>query len=130
MVEQLDKFLNDIIKFVGFFLSERFINVFLQIVLFMYQQFQKELVGVYRINKLCGKCYFYFLISKIFVEVGKNNFKKKFSNKKKVVLMFVNVEEEFFYEKVIFKFNYLVQEESDICLGGKWFFDDVLMMFL
>ena len=44
---------------------------------------------------------------------------------KKDELMFANAEEEFFYEKAILKFNYSVQEESDVCLGGQWSFDDV-----
>ena len=72
-------------------------------------------------------CYFYLLISKMFVEAGKKNSKKKWSNQKKDELMFANAEEEFFYEKTILKFNYSVQEESDTCLGGRWSFDDVPM---
>ncbi|XP_011841827.1 PREDICTED: BRCA2 and CDKN1A-interacting protein isoform X2 [Mandrillus leucophaeus] len=127
MVEQLDKFLNDTTKPVGLLLSERFINIPPQIALPMYQQLQKELAEAHRTNKPCGKCYFYLLISKTFVEAGKNNSKKKLSNKKKAALMFANAEEEFFYEKAILKFNYSVQEESDTCLGGKWSFDDVPM---
>ncbi|XP_011785577.1 PREDICTED: BRCA2 and CDKN1A-interacting protein isoform X2 [Colobus angolensis palliatus] len=127
MVEQLDKFLNDTTKPVGLLLSERFINIPPQIALPMYQQLQKELAEAHRTNKPCGKCYFYLLISKTFVEAGKNNSKKKLSNRKKAALMFANAEEEFFYEKAILKFNYSVQEESDTCLGGKWSFDDVPM---
>ncbi|XP_012636831.1 BRCA2 and CDKN1A-interacting protein isoform X2 [Microcebus murinus] len=110
MVEQLDKLLNDTTKPVGFLLSER-----------------KELADAHKTNKPCGKCCFYLLISKTFVEAGKNNSKKKWSNQKKDELMFANAEEEFFYEKAILKFNYSVQEESDTCLGGKWSFDDVPM---
>ncbi|XP_010356112.1 BRCA2 and CDKN1A-interacting protein isoform X3 [Rhinopithecus roxellana] len=127
MVEKLDKFLNDTTKPVGLLLSERFINIPPQIALPMYQQLQKELAEAHRTNKPCGKCYFYLLISKTFVEAGKNNSKKKLSNRKKTALMFANAEEEFFYEKAILKFNYSVQEESDTCLGGKWSFDDVPM---
>lgn len=59
---------------------------------------RKELAEAHRTNKPCGKCYFYLLISKTFVEAGKNNSKKKLSNKKKAALMFANAEEEFFYE--------------------------------
>ncbi|XP_024645384.1 BRCA2 and CDKN1A-interacting protein isoform X4 [Macaca nemestrina] len=99
MVEQLDKFLNDTTKPVGLLLSERFINIPPQIALPMYQQLQKELAEAHRTNKPCGKCYFYLLISKTFVEAGKNNSKKKLSNKKKAALMFANAEEEFFYEE-------------------------------
>ncbi|XP_012510815.1 PREDICTED: BRCA2 and CDKN1A-interacting protein [Propithecus coquereli] len=127
MVEQLDKLLNDNTKPVGFLLSERFINVPPQIALPMHQQLQKELADAHKTNKPCGKCCFYLLISKTFVEAGKNNSKKKWSNQKKDELMFANAEEEFFYEKAILKFNYSVQEESDTCLGGRWSFDDVPM---
>uniref|UniRef100_A0A2K5L8U5 BRCA2 and CDKN1A-interacting protein n=1 Tax=Cercocebus atys TaxID=9531 RepID=A0A2K5L8U5_CERAT len=113
MVEQLDKFLNDTTKPVGLLLSERFINIPPQITLPMYQQLQKELAEAHRTNKPCGKCYFYLLISKTFIE--------------KAAFMFANAEEELFYEKAILKFNYSVQEESDTCLGGKWSFDDIPM---
>uniref|UniRef100_A0A8D2E668 BRCA2 and CDKN1A-interacting protein n=1 Tax=Theropithecus gelada TaxID=9565 RepID=A0A8D2E668_THEGE len=71
MVEQLDKFLNDTTKPVGLLLSERFINIPPQIALPMYQQLQKELAEAHRTNKPCGKCYFYLLISKTFVEQQK-----------------------------------------------------------
>uniref|UniRef100_A0A8B9WZU4 BRCA2 and CDKN1A interacting protein n=1 Tax=Bos mutus grunniens TaxID=30521 RepID=A0A8B9WZU4_BOSMU len=127
MVEQLDRLFNDTARPVGFLLSERFINVPPQIALPMHQQLQKELAEAHRANKPCGKCYFYLLISKTFVEAGKSNSKKKRSNQKKDELMFANAEEEFFYEKAILKFNYSVQEESDTCLGGRWSFDDVPM---
>ncbi|KAM5139238.1 BRCA2 and CDKN1A-interacting protein [Callospermophilus lateralis] len=126
VVEQLDKLLNDTTKPVGFLLSERFINVPPQIALPMHQQLQKELVESHKTNKPCGKCSFYLLISKTFVEAGKSNSKKKWSNQKDE-LMFVNAEEEFFYEKAVLKFNYSVQEESDTCLGGRWSFDDIPM---
>uniref|UniRef100_A0A2K6C926 BRCA2 and CDKN1A-interacting protein n=1 Tax=Macaca nemestrina TaxID=9545 RepID=A0A2K6C926_MACNE len=105
MVEQLDKFLNDTTKPVGLLLSERFINIPPQIALPMYQQLQKELAEAHRTNKPCGKCYFYLLISKTFVEQQK----------------------ESCIHKAILKFNYSVQEESDTCLGGKWSFDDIPM---
>ncbi|MBV95605.1 BRCA2 and CDKN1A-interacting protein, partial [Eschrichtius robustus] len=145
MAEQLDKLFNDATRPVGFLLSERFINVPPQIALPMHQQLQKELAEAHKTNKPCGKCYFYLLISKTFVEAGKSNSKKKWSSRKKDELMFANAEEEFFYEtslsshnsfmlrkqlgqwKAILKFNYSVQEESDTCLGGRWSFDDVPM---
>uniref|UniRef100_A0A2K6RPV1 BRCA2 and CDKN1A interacting protein n=1 Tax=Rhinopithecus roxellana TaxID=61622 RepID=A0A2K6RPV1_RHIRO len=73
IVEQLDKFLNDITKPVGLLLSERFINIPTQITLPMYQQLQKELAEAHRTNKPCGKCYFYLLISKTFVEQQKES---------------------------------------------------------
>ncbi|KAB1271474.1 BRCA2 and CDKN1A-interacting protein [Camelus dromedarius] len=152
LVEQLGKLLNDTTKPVGFLLSERFINVPPQVALPMHQQLQsfklqkysgvheelrigiacalrlrKELAEAHKTNKPCGRCCFYLLISKTFVEAGKSNSKKKWSNQKKAELMFANAEEEFFYEKAILKFNYSVQEESDTCLGGRWSFDDVPM---
>lgn len=59
---------------------------------------RKELAEAHRTNKPCGKCHFYLLISKTFVEAGKSNSKKKWSDPKKEELMFANAEEEFFYE--------------------------------
>ncbi|EPY78214.1 BRCA2 and CDKN1A-interacting protein [Camelus ferus] len=98
LVEQLGKLLNDTTKPVGFLLSERFINVPPQVALPMHQQLQKELAEAHKTNKPCGRCCFYLLISKTFVEAGKSNSKKKWSNQKKAELMFANAEEEFFYE--------------------------------
>ncbi|XP_048362221.1 BRCA2 and CDKN1A-interacting protein [Sphaerodactylus townsendi] len=123
MVEQLDKLLSDTIKPVGFLLSERFINVPPQIALPMHQQLQKEMTEAQRTNKPCGKCYFYLLLSKTFTD-AKSNRKKGSSAQKKEELMFSNAEEEFFYEKSLLKFSYSVQEESDMCLGGRWSFED------
>ncbi|XP_031244483.1 BRCA2 and CDKN1A-interacting protein [Mastomys coucha] len=125
MVEQLDKLLNDTSKPVGFLLSERFINVPPQIALPMHQQLQKELAEARRTNKPCGKCCFYLLISKTFVEAGKSSSRKRRDSLPQEALMFANAEEEFFYEKAILKFSYSVQGESDTCLGGRWSFDDV-----
>ncbi|XP_049992726.1 BRCA2 and CDKN1A-interacting protein [Alexandromys fortis] len=127
MVEQLDQLLNDTSKPVGFLLSERFINVPPQIALPMHQQLQKELADAQRTNKPCGKCYFYLLISKTFVEAKKSGSKKKQDGLQQEALMFANAEEEFFYEEAILKFSYSVQGESDTCLGGRWSFDDVPM---
>ncbi|KAM9197675.1 BRCA2 and CDKN1A-interacting protein [Dugong dugon] len=127
LVEQLDKLLGDTSRPVGFLLSERFINVPPQIALPMHQQLQKELAEAHKTNKPCGKCYFYLLISKTFVEAGKHSSRKKRSNQKQDGLMFANAEEEFFYEKAVLKFSYSVQDESDTCLGGRWSFDDVPM---
>lgn len=59
---------------------------------------RKELAEAHKTNKPCGKCYFYLLISKTFVEAGKNNSRKKGNNQEKEELMFANAEEEFFYE--------------------------------
>ncbi|KAM6444103.1 BRCA2 and CDKN1A-interacting protein [Liasis olivaceus] len=126
VVEQLDKFLSDTTKPVGFLLSERFINVPPQIALPMHQQLQKELAEAQRTNKPCGKCYFYLLISKTYT--NKKNAKKKGSGThQKEELMFSNAEEEFFYEQSLLKFSYSVEEDSDSCLGGRWSFEDVPM---
>lgn len=127
MVEQLDKLLNDTSKPVGLLLSERFINVPPQIALPMHQQLQKELAEARRTNKPCGKCCFYLLISKTFVEAGKSTSRKRRDGLPQEALMFANAEEEFFYEKAVLKFSYSVQGESDTCLGGRWSFDDVPM---
>ncbi|KAM5320292.1 BRCA2 and CDKN1A-interacting protein isoform 3-T3 [Glossophaga mutica] len=116
VVDQLDKLLSDAAKPVGLLLSERFINVPPQIALPMHQQLQKELAEAHRTNKPCGKCHFYLLISKTFVEAAKNNSRQKRSSHQKDELVFANAEEEFFYE-----------EESDTRLGGRWAFDDVPM---
>lgn len=59
----------------------------------MWMSHRKELADAQRTNKPCGKCYFYLLISKTFVEAGKSG-----SKKKQEALMFANAEEEFFYE--------------------------------
>ena len=59
---------------------------------------RKELAEAHKTNKPCGKCYFYLLISKTFVEAGKNSKKKGSNQEEKEELMFANAEEEFFYE--------------------------------
>uniref|UniRef100_A0A8D1GXU5 BRCA2 and CDKN1A-interacting protein n=1 Tax=Sus scrofa TaxID=9823 RepID=A0A8D1GXU5_PIG len=106
LAEQLGRLLGDAARPVGFLLSERFVNVPPQIALPLHQQLQKELAEAHRTNKPCGKCHFYLLISKTFVEAGKSNSKKKWSDPKKEELMFANAEEEFFYEKALLKFSY------------------------
>ncbi|XP_066211615.1 BRCA2 and CDKN1A-interacting protein isoform X2 [Saccopteryx leptura] len=126
VVEQLHKLLNDTARPVGFLLSERFINVPPQIALPMHRQLQKELAEAHETNKSCGKCHFYLMISKTFMEVGGSSSGKKRGGRKQDALMFANAEEEFFYEAVL-KFSYSVQEQSDTCLGGRWSFDDVPM---
>ncbi|KAM8923892.1 BRCA2 and CDKN1A-interacting protein [Pelodytes ibericus] len=126
VVEQLDKVLNDISKPVGLLLSERFINVPAQIALPMHQQLQKELAEAQRTNKPCGKCYYYLILCKTFMEAAKTS-KGRGGSQAKSELMFANAEDEFFYEKALLKFNYSVQEESDTQLGGRWSFDDVPM---
>ncbi|XP_045047552.2 BRCA2 and CDKN1A-interacting protein isoform X3 [Desmodus rotundus] len=98
VVDQLGELLSDAAKPVGLLLSERFINVPPQVALPMHQQLQKELAEAHKTSKPCGKCYFYLLISKTFVEAAKNNSRKKRSGHQKEELVFANAEEEFFYE--------------------------------
>ncbi|KAM9324144.1 BRCA2 and CDKN1A-interacting protein [Gastrophryne carolinensis] len=126
-VELLDKVFNDISKPVGLLLSERFINVPAQIALPMHQQLQKELAEAQRTNKPCGKCYYYLIISKTFVEPAKKSKQGGGGVPSKEDMMFANAEEEFFYENAVLKFNYSVHEESDSQLGGRWSFDDTPM---
>ncbi|XP_056388975.1 BRCA2 and CDKN1A-interacting protein isoform X2 [Hyla sarda] len=125
VVQQLDKILNDISKPVGLLLSERFINVPAQIALPMYQQLQKEMDDAQKTNKPCGKCYYYLLISKTFMEAAKKS--AKAGTQGKGEMMFANAEEEFLYENAVLKFNYSVQGECDTQLSGKWSFDDAPM---
>lgn len=73
--------------------------------------FRKELAEAHRTNKPCGQCSFYLLISKTFVEAGKNNPKRRWSHQEKEELMFANAEEEFFYE-VIFLFSFICIDVS------------------
>lgn len=68
---------------------------------------RKELAEAHKTNKPCGKCCFYLLISKTFVEAGKGSSKKKRSSQKKEELMFANAEEEFFYEVRLSRFTRL-----------------------
>ncbi|MEE6486369.1 hypothetical protein FKM82_014586 [Ascaphus truei] len=126
MVEQFDKVLNDSSKPVGLLLSERFINVPAQIALPMHQQLQKELIEAQKTNKPCGKCYYYLLLSKTLVEVGKKA-KGALESQANIDLTFANAEEEFFYEQALLKFNYSVQDESDTQLAGRWSFADIPM---
>ncbi|XP_063818307.1 BRCA2 and CDKN1A-interacting protein isoform X2 [Pseudophryne corroboree] len=124
-VEQLDKVFNDNSKAVGLLLGERFINVPAQIALPMHQQLQKELAEAQRTNKPCGKCYYYLIVSKTYMEAAQKS--QGGGTQGKEEMMFANAEEEFFYEQAILKFNYSVQEERDMQLGGKWSFDDTPM---
>ncbi|XP_004700933.1 BRCA2 and CDKN1A-interacting protein [Echinops telfairi] len=126
LVERLDKLLRDSAQPVGLLLSERFINVPPQVALPMHQQLQKELAEAHKTNQPCGKCSFYLLISKTFVEAGTARAKER-SSQGQAELLFANAEEEFFYEEATLKFSYSVLEESDTRLGGRWSFDDVPM---
>ncbi|XP_066096029.1 BRCA2 and CDKN1A-interacting protein isoform X4 [Saccopteryx bilineata] len=100
---------------------------FLQLLFSQTYRIRKELAEAHEKNKSCGKCHFYLMISKTFVEVGGSSSGKKRGGRKQDALMFANAEEEFFYEKALLKFSYSVQEQSDTCLGGRWSFDDVPM---
>ncbi|XP_030630126.1 protein BCCIP homolog [Chanos chanos] len=119
VTERLEKVLNDTVEPVGLLLSERFINVPPQIALPLHKQLQEEMTEAQRTNKPCGKCRYILMISKTCMEASKNAPKGN--------LMFVNAEEEFFYEHAAEKFSYSVQEEADSCLTGRWSFNDVPM---
>ncbi|XP_051968971.1 protein BCCIP homolog [Xyrauchen texanus] len=109
---------------VGLLLSERFVNIPPQIALPMHKQLQQEMAEAERTNKPSGKCQFCLMISKTCKPA-----KKSISGhgQPKDELMFVNDEEEFFYEQAALKFSYSVQDEADSCATGKWSHDDVPM---
>ncbi|XP_055962644.1 BRCA2 and CDKN1A-interacting protein [Sorex fumeus] len=121
--QQLERLLRDPARPVGLLLSERFLNVPPQVALPLHQQLQKELAEAQRTNKPCGKCHFYLLISKTFVEAGKDGAGQRPRGPGKEELRFANAEEEFFYEKALLKFSFPVQD-GDTCLGGSWAFGD------
>ncbi|KAF3853748.1 hypothetical protein F7725_014436 [Dissostichus mawsoni] len=102
MTEEIELILNDPSKPVGLLLSERFINVPPQIALPLHKQ----------LHKTCK-------------EVSKSVPARGAAPKEEY--LFVNAEEEFFFEQAIIKFHYSVQEETDSCLSGRWSFDDVPM---
>ncbi|XP_029933448.1 protein BCCIP homolog [Myripristis murdjan] len=125
MTEQLEQILQDTSKPVGLLLSERFINVPPQIALPLHKQLQEEMAEAQRTNKPSGRCHYCLMISKTCKEATKSIPARGGAPKEE--LMFVNAEEEFFYEQATMKFNYSVQEEADSCLSGRWSFDDVPM---
>ncbi|CAL9699237.1 unnamed protein product [Knipowitschia caucasica] len=120
--EELEKLLSDQNRSVGLLLSERFINVPPQIALPLHKQLQEEMAEAQRTNKPSGRCHFCLMISKTCKETSKNN-----SRGDKDQILFVNAEEEFFYEEASLKFHYSVEGETDSCLSGRWSFDDVPM---
>ncbi|KAM9831713.1 protein BCCIP homolog [Neosynchiropus ocellatus] len=124
-VEQLEKILNDTSNPVGFLLSERFINVPPQIALPLHKQLQEEILEAQRTNKPSGKCNYFLMICKTCREASKSIPARGGAPKEDY--MFVNAEEEFFYEQASIKFHFSVQEETDSCLSGRWSFDDVPM---
>ncbi|XP_071380087.1 protein BCCIP homolog [Centroberyx affinis] len=125
VTEQLEQILNDTSKPVGLLLSERFINVPPQIALPLHKQLQEEIAEAQRTNKPSGRCHYCLMISKTCKEATKSIPARGGAPKDE--LMFVNAEEEFFYEQATMKFHYSVQEEADSCLSGRWSFDDVPM---
>ncbi|KAM4623811.1 protein BCCIP homolog [Polymixia lowei] len=125
VAEQLEQTLNDTSKPVGLLLSERFINVPPQIALPLHKQLQEEMAEAQRTNKPSGRCHYCLMISKTCREATKTVPARGGAPKDE--LMFVNAEEEFFFEEATTKFHYSVQEETDSCLSGRWSFDDVPM---
>ncbi|XP_075999735.1 protein BCCIP homolog [Genypterus blacodes] len=125
VMEQLELILSDTSKPVGLLLSERFINVPPQIALPLHKQLQEEIAEAQRTNKPSGKCHYCLMISKTCKEVTKSIPARGGAPKDEY--LFVNAEEEFFYEQAIMKFHYSVQDEADSCLSGRWSFDDVPM---
>uniref|UniRef100_A0A3Q3X7M5 Protein BCCIP homolog n=1 Tax=Mola mola TaxID=94237 RepID=A0A3Q3X7M5_MOLML len=125
VAEQLEKILNDTSKPVGLLLSERFINVPPQIALPLHKHLQEEIAEAQRTNKPSGRCHYCLMISKTCKEPSKNIPARGGAPKEEY--MFVNAEEEFFYEQAIIKFHYSVQEETDSCLSGRWSLKDVPM---
>ncbi|KAM9838093.1 protein BCCIP homolog [Aulostomus maculatus] len=123
--EQLEEILSDTSKPVGLLLSERFINVPPQIALPLHKQLQDEISEAQRTNKPSGRCHYCLMISKTCKEATKSIPAR--GGPPKEEYMFVNAEEEFFYEQAIVKFHYSVQDETDSCLSGRWSFDDVPM---
>ncbi|TRY55491.1 hypothetical protein DNTS_004138 [Danionella cerebrum] len=109
---------------VGLILSERFVNVPPQIALPMHKQLQKEMAEAQRTNKPSGKCQFFLMISKTCKPAKKS---KSAPDPSKEELLFINDEEEFFYQEATVKFSYSVQDEADSCATGKWSYDDVPM---
>merc|ERR1712235_36145 len=111
VTEQLEKVLEDTTKPVGLLLSERFINVPPQIALPLHTQLQEELAEAQRSNKPSGRCHYCLMISKTCKEASRSVPARGSAPKDQ--LMFVNAEEEFFFEQATIKFNYSVQEEAD-----------------
>ncbi|XP_072312530.1 protein BCCIP homolog [Eucyclogobius newberryi] len=124
--ERLEKILSDPSRSVGLLLSERFINVPPQIALPLHKQLQEEIAEAQRTNKPSGRCHYSLMISKTCKEESKN-ISRSGPRAPKDQLLFVNAEEEFFYEHAVLKFHYSVEEETDSCLSGRWSFDDVPM---
>ncbi|XP_062234450.1 protein BCCIP homolog [Platichthys flesus] len=125
MTEQLEQILSDSSKPVGLLLSERFINVPPQIALPLHKQLQEEIAEAQRTNKPSGKCHYCLMISKTCKEATKSIPARGGAPKEEY--LFVNAEEEFFYEQAIMKFHFSVQDETDSCLSGRWSFEDVPM---
>ncbi|XP_057682292.1 protein BCCIP homolog [Corythoichthys intestinalis] len=123
--EQLEQTLGDTAKPVGLLLSERFVNVPPQIALPLHKQLQEEISEAERTNTPSGKCHYYLMISKTCKEAGKSIPARGSAPKDEY--MFINAEEEFFYEHAVTKFHFSVQEDADSCLSGRWSFDDVPM---
>ncbi|XP_075889555.1 protein BCCIP homolog [Nelusetta ayraudi] len=125
VTEQLEKILGDTSKPVGLLLSERFVNVPPQIALPLHKHLQDEMAEAQRTNKPSGRCHYCLMISKTCKEASKSIPARGGAPKEEY--LFINAEEEFFYEQAVIKFHYSVQEEADSCLSGRWSYDDAPM---
>ncbi|XP_077358674.1 protein BCCIP homolog [Festucalex cinctus] len=123
--EQLEQMLGDTAKPVGLLLSERFINVPPQIALPLHMHLQDEISEAERTNKPSGKYHYYLMISKTCMQASKTVTGRGPDPKDEY--MFINAEEEFFFEHAVSTFHFSVQDEADSCLSGRWSFDDVPM---
>nr|Q5BJJ7.1 RecName: Full=Protein BCCIP homolog [Danio rerio]AAH91454.1 BRCA2 and CDKN1A interacting protein [Danio rerio]AAI64248.1 Bccip protein [Danio rerio] len=120
--ERMENLLQGNAQSVGLLLSERFVNVPPQIALPLHKQLQKEMAEAQRTNKPSGKCQFCLMISKTCKPLKKKSISA--GDQAKDELLFVNDEEECFYEQATVKFSYCVQDEADSCATGKWSYDD------
>ncbi|XP_061763371.1 protein BCCIP homolog [Nerophis ophidion] len=91
----------------------------------LYFDNREEITDAERTNKPSGKYHYCLMISKTCKESTKSIPARGGAPKNEY--MFINAEEEFFYEQATLKFHFSVQADADTCLTGRWSFDDVPM---